>query len=196
MHTPMSFVCQAVITDIMPTGTTKNDKTANPSAILPKIDITKFITSRLATFCTEPSIIGMKLPAPRDELYGCIWLPRIRTKAQLHVAGELPEAYQRPFCHAEGVDGHFLAHFNTDQAALLVASVLPDVEFEEWFRGLRDNCDDHIAAWNEIAVNLGKPGTLMADRFAWARKKYYQHLNPQPETVFEALEADEGITRA
>lgn len=138
----------------------------------------------------------MKLPAPRDKLFGCMWLPRLRAKAQLHQRGELPEAYQRPFCAAPGVDGQFLAHFQTDQDALLVACDLPDAEFEAWFFELPDNGEGRVDAWNEVAVNLGRPGYPMAERFEWALGQYYTHLaDRQLETVFEALEADEGINQ-
>lgn len=138
----------------------------------------------------------MKLPAPREKLFGCMWLARLRAKAQQVADGALPPDYLRAFCHPHGVDGHFLAHFNADEETLLAACNLPDDAFEAWFRALPGNSDAHITAWNEIAVNLGKPGYPMASRFRWALSQYYNHLTHIPlETVFDALEADEAIAQ-
>lgn len=134
------------------------------------------------------------LPPPREELFGCMWLPRIRAKAQLIENDALPDPYKRAFCHREGVDGHFLSHFNLERDALLAACHLPDDEFEHWFMGLPDNNEGHIATWNMLAVNLGRPGYPMAERFQWAMGQYYTHLvDQQLETVFTMIEADEAL---
>lgn len=136
----------------------------------------------------------MKLPAPRDEQCGCIWLPRIRAKAQRFKAGTLSKDYLRPFCHPVAADGHFLAQFNTDKDSLIAACDLPDAEFEAWFLSLPDNNNERIAEWNEIAVNLGRPGYPMDERFVWALENLYPELMQyDPETVFEMIEYDEGI---
>ncbi|MBK1857266.1 DUF5069 domain-containing protein [Cerasicoccus arenae] len=139
----------------------------------------------------------MNLPAPRDTLFGCMWLPRIRAKAQQYKTGKLPEIYARPFCIPPAVDGQFLAHFQLDKDAILDACDLPDADFEAWFRALPNNSDAHIAKWNEIAVNLGRPGYPMAERLPWAISEYYQHIaHLNPQTVFATLEADEGIAHS
>ncbi|WP_309386186.1 DUF5069 domain-containing protein [Cerasicoccus frondis] len=136
----------------------------------------------------------MTLPAPRDQFCGCIWLPRIRSKAQLFKAGKLPKDYVRPFCHPVAADGHFLAHFQTDKDALLAVVDLPDAEFKAWFLALPNNSDELIAEWNEIAVNLGRPGYPMDERFVWAMENLYPEMKQyDPETVFEMIEYDEGI---
>ncbi|WP_269538624.1 DUF5069 domain-containing protein [Cerasicoccus fimbriatus] len=136
----------------------------------------------------------MKLPAPRDEQYGCIWLPRLREKARLFLAEELPAEYLRAFCLPPAVDGLFLTHFNTSKEAFLTACTLPEDAFEAWFLTLQDNSPEHIAAWNESVVNFGRPGYPMAERFPWAKENFYPNLaHLDLQTVFEALEYDEGI---
>jgi hypothetical protein len=75
----------------------------------------------------------MNLPAPRDTLAGCVWLPRIIAKARAFGRGELPQDYQVPFCHPKGVDGQFLAHFALTREDVLAAAAKTDSELREWF---------------------------------------------------------------
>ncbi|MBW8864192.1 MAG: hypothetical protein JF609_04565, partial [Verrucomicrobia bacterium] len=61
----------------------------------------------------------MKYPTPREQLAGCLWLPRILAKARLLQRNELPPEYAARFCHATGVDGQFLLHFNLTREQVL-----------------------------------------------------------------------------
>ena len=135
-----------------------------------------------------------KLPSPRDKLAGCVWLPRIVAKARLFAAGKLPEDYASRFGHVSGVDGYFLTHFRLTRDEILAMASQPDAEFAGWFASRIDCSEKQIAEWNHIAVNLGRPGFPMAERFPVAKATIYKHVaKDSHETVFEVLEADEGI---
>lgn len=132
----------------------------------------------------------MKLPSPYEELGGCVWLPRILAKARLLRQGTLPPEYESRFCHPTGVDGHFLAHFGLTREEVLGAAAMPDAEAAAWLAGC--TTAERIREWNHLAVNLGRPGFPMAERFPVAMATVYQHLAGRGLTsVFEALEADE-----
>ena len=132
----------------------------------------------------------MKIPNPRDTLAGCIWLPRIMTKARLLKSGVLAPDYAARFCHPGGVDGQFLGYFGLTREDMLAAADLSDGQVVAWFQS-RFN-PETIKEWNRIAVNLGRPGFPMAERLPVALATSYKHVNPEGiTTVFEVLEADE-----
>jgi hypothetical protein len=133
----------------------------------------------------------MKLPRPIDQLAGCVWLPRIIAKARLLSAGALPEDYAARFCHASGVDGQFISFFNVTKEELLAVGGRSDEGVAEWFLSSLSR-KARVEEWNNIAVNLGRPGFPMAERFPIALATTYQHLAGHGlKTVFEVLEADE-----
>jgi len=138
----------------------------------------------------------MDLPLPRAQLAGCLWLPRFLAKARLHLAGKLEPAYARAFCAPTGVDGNFLRFFQLEQADVLagISASADDTAFVTWFRRQPGVSAEKIAAWNEIAVNLGRSGYPMEEHFQRALRTAYAHLTAKkPETVFAVLELDEGI---
>lgn len=132
----------------------------------------------------------MKLPGPRQQLAGCVWLPRILAKARLSKQGALPPDYAARFCHPTGVDGHFLSHFSLTREDILAAAELPESEVLAWLSSRARA--EHIQEWNRIAVNLGRPGFPMAERLPIALATAYKHIDSRGmTTVFEVLEADE-----
>lgn len=134
----------------------------------------------------------MTLPSPRERLANCVWLPRIVAKARLLQRGELPPDYAARFCHPGGVDGQFMAYFELGRDELVAAAVLSDEAVGQWFLTRPAGGAHRIAAWNEIALNLGRPGYPLADRLPVAKTTTYRHLDTsQLNTVFEVLEADE-----
>lgn len=134
---------------------------------------------------------GVKLPNPREELAGCVWLPRILAKARFLQQGMLPEEYEARFCQPTGVDGHFVAYFGLSREDVLSAAALADSEIPEWF--LSRTTSEQIQEWNRIAVNLGRPGFPMAERLPVALATVYNHIDSRGmTTVFEVLEADEA----
>jgi hypothetical protein len=134
----------------------------------------------------------MKLPRPSDKLAGCVWLPRIIAKARLLLRHELPEDYVVRFAHPTGVDGHFLAHFGLSRDDVLAIAPRTDAEVAEWFLQRTGDVGGMIATWNEIALNLGRPGYPLAERFPIALATTYRHIDSRGmTTVFEVLEADE-----
>lgn len=134
----------------------------------------------------------MRLPSPRERLASCVWLPRILAKARLLQRNELPPEYAARFGHPTGVDGQFLAHFNLGREDLLEVASLSDEAVVAWFSARPVGKAEQIEAWNEIALNLGRPGYPMADRLAVAKTTTYRYLNTEGmTTVFEVLEADE-----
>jgi hypothetical protein len=51
---------------------------------------------------------------------------------------------------------------------------------------------ERIEEWNRIALNFGRPGFPMAERFTVAAATSYKHVySPEMTTVFELLEADD-----
>ena len=132
----------------------------------------------------------MKLPRPTEKLAGCVWLPRILAKARLLQSGELREDYAARFCAPNGVDGAFLSHFGFSRDDIVCAAAMSDDKASEWF-GSRTNAE-RVEQWNQIAVNLGRPGYPMAERFPVALATTYKHVDSRGQTtVFEVLEADE-----
>ncbi|HZI31860.1 MAG TPA: DUF5069 domain-containing protein [Candidatus Binatia bacterium] len=132
----------------------------------------------------------MKLPGPRETLAGCVWLPRILAKARGLMRGDLPPDYQARFGSPTGVDGIFMAHFHLTRDDILVAAARPDAEVAAWFSSHTN--PTQIAEWNRIALNLGRSGFPMAERFSLALSTTYRHVDPRGKTtVFEILEADE-----
>jgi hypothetical protein len=130
------------------------------------------------------------IPGPREQLAGCVWLPRILAKARMLKGGTLAPEYEARFCHPSGVDGHFLAHFGLSREDVVCLAQLQDEAVASWF--LARTTPDGIEKWNHVAANLGRPGFPMAERFPVAMSTTYKHLDPRGiETVFEALEADE-----
>lgn len=136
----------------------------------------------------------MKLPPPRQQLAGCIWLPRIIAKARALDREELEPDYVARFCHPGGTDGQFLAFFNLSRDEIVNVAKGSDEEIIAWFHSLKTATAERIAEWNRIAENLGRPGFPMADRMVPALATTYKHLSARKfETVFEVLEADEEI---
>ncbi|CAM2768660.1 DUF5069 domain-containing protein [Rariglobus hedericola] len=136
----------------------------------------------------------MKLPAPREQLAGCVWLPRILAKARLLNAGELAPDYAARFGHASGVDGQFLAFFEltADEVRAVAAAGGDDETVAAWF-AVRTQAA-RTSEWNRVAVNLGRAGFPMAERLPVALATTYAHLNGRGlETVFAVLEADEAL---
>ncbi len=134
----------------------------------------------------------MNLPPPRARLAGCVWLSRLLAKARLAARNELPPEYAARFCHPTGVDGEFLAFFGLTRGQIETMAATGDDEAARVFLGLPSADEVHIAEWNRLAVNFGRPGYPMADRFPIAMATTYRHLaHLQPATVFAALEADE-----
>ena len=132
----------------------------------------------------------MKLPNPRETLAGCVWLPRLLAKARQWQRGELPPDYAARFCHQMGVDGQFLAHFALTRENVLLLAALADTAAAAWF--LSQFNAERIQEWNRLALNLGRPGFPLAERFPVAATTIYQHVySPGMTSVFELLEADE-----
>ena len=132
----------------------------------------------------------MKLPRPSEQLAGCVWLPRILAKTRLLRRGTLPEDYAARFCHPQGVDGAFVSHFGLSRDDIVYAAAMSDDKASEWFSSRTSA--ERVEQWNQIAVNLGRPGYPMAERFSVAVSTTYKNVASRGlTTVFEVLEADE-----
>ncbi len=137
------------------------------------------------------------LRRPWDQLAGCMWLPRFVDKARLHLAGELPADFQKPFCHPLGTDGAFFNHFDLDREEIIGVvrdSAGDDDAVARWFTARPPGTPASIAAWNELAPRLGLPGTVMERSFRWALRHFYgnESADPRVRTVFTGLAWDEG----
>ena len=132
------------------------------------------------------------LPAPRNQLGGCIWLPRIIAKARLLLANQLPPDYVARFCAANGTDGQFIQFFGLSREDLMAVAVKNDEQVARWFQALPTVSPEKIAEWNHIAENLGRPGFPMADRLPVAKATVYQHLDTSSiDTIFGLIDLDE-----
>lgn len=108
--------------------------------------------------------------------------------------GELPAAYAERFCHPVGVDSTFLGYFRLTKDDILAAAAKKDEEIIQWFCSRPEGTPENIAKWNEIAVNIGRPGFPLAERFPVARETSYKHIDSRGmTTVFELLEADDRL---
>ena len=139
------------------------------------------------------------LPSPRDRLGGCVWLPRMLAKIRGLAQGTLPAEYAARFCDRDSVDEHFLQFFRIDREEMMeAASHLGTVDtISQWFFARPGVDEMRVAAWNEFAENLGRPGFPMAARLAEVLPKTYAHLDPAGvHSIFELLEADERATTA
>ena len=135
------------------------------------------------------------LPLPRAKLAGCLWLPRIVSKARFVQINRLPPENASRFCHPDGVDGHFLRAFDLTKEALMdaVARHRSDAEIAAWFRALPGIDPKRIARWNTLAENLGKPGYPMAERFVQALATVFPNIDPlSVESIFDLITADES----
>lgn len=133
----------------------------------------------------------MKLPAPHESLAGCVWLPRILAKARCLQQGDLSPDYAARFCAPTGVDGLFLNHFKLTREDIVAAATKTDSEVAAWFRDYTTS--SAIEQWNHLALNLGRPGFPMAERFSEALSTTYKNVDPRGKTsVFEVLAADES----
>jgi Domain of unknown function (DUF5069) len=133
------------------------------------------------------------IPAPREKMADCVWLPRIIAKTRLLHAGELPTAYADRFCHPTGVDGQFIKFFNLTKTDIIAVANRPDSSIQDWFLSLDGIDEKRIEEWNELAENLGRPGFPMADRLQVGLATTYSHLKPdQARTIFDLLDLDEG----
>ncbi|MCF3651025.1 DUF5069 domain-containing protein [Synoicihabitans lomoniglobus] len=137
----------------------------------------------------------MKLRRPWDELAGCMWLARFFDKARLHLAGKLGPDFEPFFGHKLATDGTFFAHFELSLEEVLPAVAAAnddDDAFAAWFAQRPASSPARIAAWNEIAYNLGKPGHLMERSYAFAKRRYYKTEDPRLDGVFAGIAWDEG----
>lgn len=132
----------------------------------------------------------MNFPSPREKLAGCCWLPRLLAKARLLQNGRLAPEYAARFCHPTGVDGQFLIYFLLTHEEIMAMAALPDSEAASWFHSRYTS--ERIHEWNRIAVNIGRPGYPLAERFPVALATTYKHIDSRGmTTIFEVLEADE-----
>ncbi len=132
------------------------------------------------------------LPSPRERLADCMWLPRFLAKARQMQAGELPPDYAARFCAPDSVDHYFLAHFalSKDDALDAVRLHPEAADFGAWFQRLPTAKPEHVAQWNALAEQLGRPGFPMAERFNQIRPTLYARLE-NVETIFDLIEGDE-----
>lgn len=134
----------------------------------------------------------MKLPLPEAQLAGCVWLPRILAKARAIQAGQLPDEYAIRFGAPDGVDGQFLGFFRLTKEQIAAVAAQPDSAVAQWFTSLPTGSAQHIAQWNHLGLNLGRPGFPLADRLPIGSKSKYAHLAGRDiQTIFEMLKADE-----
>lgn len=138
----------------------------------------------------------MKSRRPTEKLAGCVWLPRFVDKARHHSAGTLPADYAQPFCHPLGTDGLFLAHFEIgkDEILQVIADSNDDDTVEKWFQNRAPYTPEKVAAWNDLAPNIGKEGHPAHQGFLWILRQYYGGTAPDPRIVsaFTAIAYDEG----
>jgi hypothetical protein len=137
----------------------------------------------------------MNLPAPKARLANCVWLPRILAKARLLQRGELPPDYAERFGHPTGVDHLFLNHFHLQRDDIVTVAGRTDQEVAAWFTARPEGRTESIAQWNDTALNLGRPGYPLAERFPIAKATVYKNVESTGmTTVFELLEADDRLS--
>ena len=135
------------------------------------------------------------LPAPREPLDGCVWLPRFLAKARWLLSDQLPPEYAERFGHPDGVDGNFFRFFGVTHEQMMDAlrRDSSDHGFVTWFLKLPGIDEDRIEAWNRFAEQLGQPGHPMADRLAEVLPKMADRFDPSKiHSIFDLITADEA----
>ncbi|MDQ8197016.1 DUF5069 domain-containing protein [Pelagicoccus enzymogenes] len=136
----------------------------------------------------------MKLRLPTEKLADVYHLARFIDKVRLQQAEKLPEDYQSSYCNPAGLDGLFFKAFQMEAKTLVqkIASARDDQEIAEWFRS--QTSSKQREKWNAFAVDLGRPGTALGERFKQVRAVKYPDLPDDWEgTVFEAIAHDERV---
>ncbi|MDQ8188194.1 DUF5069 domain-containing protein [Pelagicoccus sp. SDUM812002] len=135
----------------------------------------------------------MKLRLPSEKLGGAYHLARVIDKIRLQNLGELPEEYQSSYCNPAGLDGLFLKAFKLEADTLVqtITKSSSDQEIVEWFKS--QTTQEQCEKWNAFALELGRPGTALGERFKQVRAIKYPELPSEWEgTVFEAIALDES----
>ena len=137
----------------------------------------------------------MKLRRPTEKLAECVWLPRFMDKVRHHSAGTLDPDYRRPFCHPLATDGVFLSHFQIEKDEIISVienSAGDDDTVAKWFEARTQYTPERVAAWNELAPNIGKGGYPVRTGFLWVLRHYYNGTAPDPR-VDSAFTASPNI---
>ena len=134
--------------------------------------------------------------SPFEKLAGCYYLARLTDKIRLEILGELPEDYRPYLFHGHGADTQFLNYFGLskeEMVAAVKASDHDDARMAAWLEQRAGLDEVKRNCWNELAVNLGRPGYPMAKTLVWDKQNLLPHCpDPSIDTVFKAIEWDEG----
>ena len=139
----------------------------------------------------------MHLPRPKDQLAGCVWLPRFAEKARRLLAQQLPFIYRLAFGSRLGLDGAFLRHFGLTLAQFLAAvrKSGDNAALAEWFQSRSGVTPERIVEWNRRATLLGAkghPGYRTRHLIKWVF--YPKSVLTPVDSLFEAIEQDERRT--
>lgn len=138
----------------------------------------------------------LKIRSPFEQLAGCFYLARFADKIRLELLGQLPGDYGPYLFHPYGVDTKFMTFFSLTKEEMILAvkaSDNEDARLAEWFEQRTQLDEAKRASWNELAVNLGRPGYPMVKTLIWAKENLLGGCNdPDIDTVFKAIEWDEG----
>lgn len=139
---------------------------------------------------------ALALRGPNERLADTCHLARYVDKIRLLQQGLLPTAYAAVLGHRLGVDGAFLKHFGLthEQMTTAIAAHSLDADMAAWFDVTIDAASKPV--WNELAPNLGRQGYPMHRVWRIARRTIYQGQAADFDTVFEALDWDEGRSNA
>lgn len=123
-------------------------------------------------------------------------LARYIDKIRLQQQSLLPAAYAAVLGHRLGVDGAFVKHFSLthEHMTSAVATHGSDTDMAAWFDATIEAASKSV--WNELAPNLGRQGYPMHRVWRIARRTIYQGQAAGFDTVFEALDWDEGRSAA
>lgn len=121
---------------------------------------------------------------------------RLIDKIRQNLSGNLPAEFVSALGHAQGVDGHFLTHFDlTLELVTEAVTDKTDTELASWLEREVEDFHTKRSSWNELAPNLGRPGFPMDRMLKIAMKRIYKEFAWSPGmSVFELIELDEGRT--
>ena len=131
------------------------------------------------------------LPSPYlPHSCGLLHLPRFIAKIRKHLAGELPESYQRNF--TRGFDGFLCLHLNIDPKDVIevVRSCIDDDQLNEKLKAMFPQ-DLRVHVWNR---KLGQMGMSPMGREKLAEVRELMGLAEREDLVSFAdmIEVDEG----
>ncbi len=131
------------------------------------------------------------LRSPKDKMAGWVHLPRFVDKIRLHLAGKLPEDYQKNF--GSGFDGYWIEASGVSKDALMevVTKEGNDAAVEAWVKANVKKTVAEVEAFNRKVLNRGRNDDI-TPRLLERKKEAGLEKRDDIQTFVDFIDADEG----